>query len=116
MISRARGWARRHPGTVTLIGTLAVAAALAVGLWDKRDEFGAAFGSASAPILIIAVALQVVWLIGRSEAWHVCVGAAGGSVGRRCLYRAAAVGYLGNIFNSNVGLAARIAALRRSAP
>lgn len=116
MISRARGWARRHPGTVTLIGTLVVAAALAAGLWDKRDEFGAAFGSASAPILIIAVALQVVWLIGRSEAWHVCVGAAGGSVGRRCLYRAAAVGYLGNIFNSNVGLAARIAALRRSAP
>ena len=32
------------------------------------------------------------------------------------LYRAAAVGYLGNLFNPNFGLAVRIAALRRSAP
>jgi uncharacterized membrane protein YbhN (UPF0104 family) len=116
MIPRARAWTGQHPGTVTLIGTVVVAAALAAGLWDKRDEFGAAFGSASVAVLVGAVALQVVWLVGRSEAWHVCVGAAGGSVGRRRLYRAAAVGYLGNIFNSNVGLAARIAALRRSAP
>lgn len=52
----------------------------------------------------------------RSEAWHVCVGAAGGSVSRRRLYRAASVGYLGNLFNANFGLAVRIGALRRSAP
>ena len=42
--------------------------------------------------------------------WHVCVGAAGGRVSRRRLYRAASVGYLGNIFNSQFGLAVRIAA------
>jgi hypothetical protein len=58
----------------------------------------------------------LIWLIARSEAWHVCVGAAGGNVNRRRLYRAASVGYLGNLFNSNFGLAVRIAALRRSAP
>ena len=54
--------------------------------------------------LAAVVALQLVWLVARSEAWHVCVGAAGGQVGRRRLYRAAAVGYLGNLFNSSFGL------------
>jgi len=57
-----------------------------------------------------------VWLVARSEAWHVCVGAAGGQVSRRRLYRAASLGYLGNTFNGQFGLAVRIAALRRSAP
>lgn len=52
----------------------------------------------------------------RSEAWHVCVVAAGGSVGRRRLYGAAGIGYLGNLLNPQVGLAVRITALRRSAP
>lgn len=111
-----RSWVRRHPAAVTVTGSVVVAAALVVGLWGMRDEFGAAFGSASFLILGAAVLLQVVWLIARSEAWHVCVGAAGGSVPRRRLYRAASVGYLGNLFNSNFGLAVRIAALRRSAP
>ena len=77
----------------------------------RRDEFGTAFGSASLLVLGAAVLLQVIWLIARSEAWHVCVGAAGGSVNRRRLYRAASVGYLGNVFNGNFGLAVRIAAL-----
>jgi Lysylphosphatidylglycerol synthase TM region len=52
----------------------------------------------------------------RSEAWNVCVRAAGGTVGRRRLYRAAAVGYLGNIVNGELGFAVRIASLRRVAP
>lgn len=99
-----------------MAGSLLVGAALAIGIWDKRDEFAAAFGNASLLILGAAVLLQVVWLVARSEAWHVCVGAAGGRVKRRRLYRAASVGYLGNVFNSNFGLAVRIAALRRSAP
>ncbi len=63
-----------------------------------------------------AIGLQIIWLIARSEAWNVCVDAAGGTVKRRRLYRAAAVGYLGNLFNSSFGLGVRIAALRRSAP
>jgi uncharacterized membrane protein YbhN (UPF0104 family) len=113
---RSRAWARAHPGTVTLIGSLIVGAALVIGLWGKRDDFVAAFTGASLLILASAVALQVLWLILRSEAWHVCVGAAGGEVGRRRLYRASSVGYMGNLFNANFGLAVRIAALRRSAP
>ena len=46
----------------------------------------------------------------------VCIGAAGGSLGRRSLYRASSIGYLANIFNGQFGLAVRIGALRRSAP
>lgn len=107
---------RRHPVAVTVIGSLVVAAALVVGLWNKREDFADAFGSASASLLVWAVVLQILWLVARSEAWHVCVDAAGGNVDRRRLYRAAAVGYLGNQFNSNFGLGVRIAALRRSAP
>lgn len=37
-------------------------------------------------------------------------------MGRRRLYRAASVGYVGNIANGELGFAMRIAALRRSAP
>lgn len=114
--ARALAAIRRHPAAVTLIGSLVVAGALVAGLWDKRGDFTTALGSASAFTLASAIALQLLWLIARSEAWHVCVGAAGGSVPRRGLFRAAAVGYLGNLFNSNFGLAVRITALRRSAP
>ncbi len=109
-------WMRRHPAAVTVIGSLVVAVALVIGLWNKREDFVEAFTSASAIVLAGAIALQVLWLVARSEAWHVCVEAAGGSVSRRRLYRAAAVGYLGNLFNPNFGLGVRIAALRRSAP
>jgi uncharacterized membrane protein YbhN (UPF0104 family) len=101
---------------VTVAGSLVVAGALIVGLWGSREEFASAIGGASMLILGAAVVLQVIWLIARSEAWHVCVDAAGGEVNRRRLYRAASVGYLGNLFNSNFGLAVRITALRRSAP
>jgi len=107
---------RRHPGLVTLVGSLVVAVALVVGLWNKRQDFIESFTSASFLVLGAAVALQGIWLIARSEAWRVCVEVAGGNVSRRRLYRAAAVGYLGNLFNSNFGLGVRIAALRRSAP
>jgi hypothetical protein len=46
----------------------------------------------------------------------VCIRAAGGTVSRRRIYRAASIGYLGSQLNSQFGVAARIAALRRSAP
>ena len=111
-----RAWLSFHSTAVTVAGSVIVAAALVIGLWGKRGDFAAAFGEASLLILGAAVLLQMIWLIARSEAWHVCVEAAGGKVTRRRLYRAASVGYLGNIFNGNFGLAVRIAALRRSAP
>jgi uncharacterized membrane protein YbhN (UPF0104 family) len=107
---------RRHPVATTVIGTVVVTAMLVVGLWNKRHDFVEAFGNASAPVLAAAIGTQVIWLLARSEAWHVCVEAAGGRVDRRLLYRAAALGYVGNLFNSSVGLGMRIAALRRSAP
>ena len=113
---RIRVWVRNHPAPVTVAGTLLVGAALVVGLTGKRDEFATALGAAPIWILAIAALLHLIWLVARSEAWHVCVGAAGGEVSRRRLYRAASVGYLGNLFNGQFGLAVRIAALRRSAP
>ena len=93
-----------------------VTAVLAYVLADRRHEFTEALGAAPLGILLAATVLQLVALVSRTEAWQVCVSAAGGTVGRRCLYRAASVGYVGSQLNSQVGTAARIAALRRSAP
>jgi uncharacterized membrane protein YbhN (UPF0104 family) len=115
-LARSRRWLRDHPAAVTVAGSLVVGCALVLGLWGKRADFATALGLAPLWILAAAVLLHVVWLVARSEAWHVCVGAAGGEVSRRRLYRAASVGYLGNLFNGQFGLAVRIAALRRSAP
>jgi uncharacterized membrane protein YbhN (UPF0104 family) len=109
-------WLRRHSKGVSIAFGLTVLVALIIGLYSKRDEFAEALSSASADVLLAAVALQVVWLCLRSEAWHVCVDAAGGTCGRRPLYRAAAVGYLGNLLNPSFGLAVRITELRRTAP
>jgi uncharacterized membrane protein YbhN (UPF0104 family) len=95
---------------------LVVIAALAFALHKDRHEFVEALGAAPLWVLGAAVAMHVCWLIARSEAWSVCIGAAGGRVGRRRLYRASSLGYLGNILNGQFGLAVRIAALRRTAP
>jgi hypothetical protein len=53
-------------------------------------------------------------LLARSEAWHLSIDAAGGTVARRILYRASSVQVLGSVINGQLGVAARIAALRRS--
>ena len=111
-----RSWLRAHPAVVTIAGSVIVGGALVVGLWGKRGDFAAALGLAPVWILAAAILLHVVWLVARTEAWHVCDGAAGGQVSRRRLYRAASLGYLGNTFNGQFGLAVRITALRRSAP
>jgi hypothetical protein len=107
---------RRRRATTAIAGSLAVTAVLALVLADRRDEFAAALDAAPVAILVVATALQTVALVARTEAWHVCVTAAGGAIGRRRLYRAAGMGYLGSQLNSQVGAAARIAALRRTAP
>ena len=113
---RLRSLPRRRPVAVTVTCTVVVAGALAVTLVGKRAEFAAALNAAPISILGVAVALHLVWLVARSEAWHVCIKAAGASVGRRPLFRAARVGYLGNLCNGQFGAAVRIAALRKSAP
>jgi uncharacterized membrane protein YbhN (UPF0104 family) len=106
----------RRSVLTTVAGALAVAGVLAYVLADRRDEFGTALGAAPLWILLVASVLQLVALVSRTESWHVCVAAAGGTVRRRCLYRAASMGYLGSQLNSQVGTAARIGALRRAAP
>jgi uncharacterized membrane protein YbhN (UPF0104 family) len=110
--SRARRWR----AVTTIVGALVAIAVLAYVLQDRRDEFATALKSAPIWIVVVASVLQLVALVARTEAWHVCVAAAGGAVGRRSLYRAASVGYVGSQLNSQLGTAARIAALRRSAP
>ena len=111
-----RSWLRRHSKGVSFVFALVVTAALIAGLYGKRDDFVEALETASAGVLIAAAAMQLIWLIARSEAWYVCVDAAGAECGRRPLYRAAAIGYLGNLFNPSFGLAVRIAELRRTSP
>jgi uncharacterized membrane protein YbhN (UPF0104 family) len=115
-VTAIRSMLRRHPTAVSLAGGTLVAIALAIGLAGHGHEFVVALRSAPFWVLGVAVALHVFWLLARSEAWNVCIDAAGGKVGRRRLYRASSLGYLGNIFNGQFGLAVRIAALRRSAP
>jgi uncharacterized membrane protein YbhN (UPF0104 family) len=100
----------------TVAGGLAVTAVLVFVLADRRDEFATALTAAPAWILVVATLLQVLALVSRTEAWRVCVTAAGGTVGRRCLFRAASTGYVGSQLNSQIGTAVRIGALRRAAP
>jgi uncharacterized membrane protein YbhN (UPF0104 family) len=115
-VAALRSILRRHPTAVSLAGGTVVAIALAIGLAGHGHEFVVALRSAPVWVLGAAVALHVIWLVARSEAWRVCIGAAGGSIGRKRLYHASSLGYVGNIFNGQFGLAVRIGALRRSAP
>ena len=90
--------------------------ALVAVLAGKRAVFAHALHSAPLWLLAAGVALQVVALLSRSEAWHRCVEAAGSTVPRRGVFRASGIGGLGSVVNGQIGVAARIATLRRSAP
>ena len=109
------GSALRLKLVVSVVGALAVTGALALVLAGHRGQFVAALHNAPISLLAVAVVLQVVALLARSEAWNVCVRAAGGSVPRRLLFRAAGVGYLASVVNGSLGMATRIASLRRVA-
>lgn len=99
-----------------MVGSIVVAGLLAALLADRRDEFTTALSSASAWMIAVTAALQVVALVARSEAWHITIEAAGGAIRRRVLYRASSMQVLGGVLNGHLGVAARIAALRRSSP
>jgi uncharacterized membrane protein YbhN (UPF0104 family) len=105
---------RRTP--LTALGTLLAVGVLVFVLAGRWGQFLRAATAAPWWALAAAAALQIASLLARTEAWNVSVHAAGGSVDRRRLYRAAGVGYLGNIVNGELGFAARIASLRRAAP
>ena len=111
-----RAFGRRHRTLITVVGSLATAAILAFILSGRRHEFAAALASAAAWVLAVTVLLQIVALLARSEAWLLTIEAAGGTVGRRVLYRASSMQILGGVINGHLGVAARIAALRRSSP
>jgi uncharacterized membrane protein YbhN (UPF0104 family) len=107
---------RRRRGLITAVVSLATAALLVWLLAGRRDEFAHALSDAGLWVLAVTALLQVLALLARSEAWHLTIGAAGGTVGRRVLYRASSMQVLGSVVNGNLGVAARIAALRRSSP
>ena len=106
---------RRRAG-LSILGALVVTGVLAFVLADRGGQFVAALHTAPISLLALAAFLQIVALLARSEAWNVCVRAAGGTVRRRVLFRAAAVGYVASVLNGSFGMAARIASLRRAAP
>jgi len=115
-VARARSFGRRHRGPITIVGSLATAAVLVWLLSGQREEFADALRSASLWVLGVTALLQIVALVSRSEAWHLTIIAAGGTVPRRVLYRASSMQVLGSVINGQLGVAARIAALRRSSP
>src|ERR1039458_6958951 len=101
---------------LTLVGTLIAAAILALVLAGRQAQFAAALLAAPIWVLTIAALLHLTSLVTRSEAWNGCVLAAGGTVPRRLVFRAAGIGSLASVVSAQVGVATRIAALRRSAP
>jgi len=101
---------------LTAVGSLVAVGVLVFVVAGRWGQFARAAAGAPWWELTAAAALQTVSLVARSEAWNVCVHAAGGTVGRRRLYRAAGIGYLGNVVNGELGWAMRIASLRRAAP
>jgi uncharacterized membrane protein YbhN (UPF0104 family) len=115
MIAGLRDFARRHRTLIAVVGSLATTAILVLLLYGRRDEFAEAL-SVAAWVLVVTVLLQIVALLARSEAWHLSIEAAGGTVDRRVLYRASSMGILGGLLNAQAAVAARIAALRHSSP
>jgi hypothetical protein len=116
LLAGMRGFARRRRTAITVIGSLLTAGALVVGLAGRRHEFSTALSNVALPVLAGAALLQIVALLARTEAWHLSIDAAGGSVARRLLYRASSMQVLGSVLNGQLGVAARITALRRSSP
>lgn len=70
---------------LSVLGALAVTAVLGFVLARRRGQFTAALHTAPVSLLALAAALQILALLARTEAWNVCVRAAGGTVTRRLL-------------------------------
>lgn len=106
----------RQRTAITIAGSLLTAGVLVFVLAGRRDEFETALSGVAVWVLAATVLLQALALVSRSEAWHLSIEAAGGKVDRRTLYRASSMQVLGGVVNGHLGVAARIAALRRSSP
>jgi uncharacterized membrane protein YbhN (UPF0104 family) len=116
LVGRLRRFGRRRRGTITVAGSVATAAMLVWLISGRRHEFVDALSSVELWVFAATVLLQIGALVSRSEAWHLTIQAAGGTVGRRVLYRASSMQVLGSVINGQLGVAARIAALRHSSP
>ena len=92
---------RRRRTPLTIACSLATAGVLVLLLNGRREEFTTALESASAWVLIAAALGQIVALVSRSEAWHVTIEAAGGSVPRRLLFRASSMQVIGGVINGH---------------
>jgi uncharacterized membrane protein YbhN (UPF0104 family) len=114
LVARLRAFGHRHRIVVAVGGAVVTAGLLGAVLSGRREEFATAMSSAPWWVLAVTVALHVVALVARSEAWHLSVEAAGGSVARRVLFRASSMQVLGSLLSGQLGAAARIVALRRS--
>lgn len=122
-LRRAAAWRQRagrvyarHRRLATVVGSLVATAVLIKVLAGRGHEFSTALRSASPGVLVVATLLQIVALLTRTEAWRICINEAGGTADRRRLYRASSMGFVGGLVNAQLGTAARIGALRRSAP
>ena len=115
-MAKARAVGRRHRTLITVLGSVATAAVLALVLAGRGDEFADAFARVSVGVLAGTALLQIVALLARSEAWHLTIEAAGGTVARRVLFRASSMQVLGGVINGHLAVAARSAALRHSSP
>ena len=100
------------PGVRRYHGPLAVGAGIAVvlaGAWALLAGHGAAFLAAVRGVswwtLVLAVGLHLVAVVARSEAWHVSVRAAGSTLGRRCCYQVASLGFAANVVAPSFGTA-----------
>jgi uncharacterized membrane protein YbhN (UPF0104 family) len=111
-----RRFARRQRVPILATGSLVSAALLALVLAGKRHDFATALASTAGWLLALTALLQLIALIVRTEAWHLCIRAAGGQVERRVVYRASTFGVIGSVLQGQLSMAARIAALRRSSP
>jgi hypothetical protein len=100
---------------LSLVGAVGVTGVRYV-LVGRRGQFIAALHSAPVSLLALAALLQIVALLARSEAWNVCVRAAGGSVTRPTAVPRRRRRHLASVLNGSVGMAARIVSLRRAAP
>ncbi|HEV7362906.1 MAG TPA: hypothetical protein VGN71_00855, partial [Solirubrobacteraceae bacterium] len=80
---RVGTYAQEHQGALTVGGSIAAIAALAAVLGGRWNDFAVALAGAPLGILALAAGMQVASLLTRSESWHVCVRAAGGTVSRR---------------------------------
>lgn len=110
----ARAPHSRRRRIVAVVLPVAAVAALAALIAHHFDVFVAALHSAPVWLLTLAVVLQLVALLVRAEAWRICVGAACSTVTRRSVFHASGIGGLAGILNGQLGVAARLAALRRT--